>query len=754
MLKKTLSAAISVILALALCIGTCSSAFAASSGKKYVKEVILSYGDTVEDAITWLSDHGYEAVDNNLNEGADDAFTSKRAVCLGYKTTSKASEAITDMKLMNMKGGYSIQDYQMLLSEQKDNIKIFFDDFKVAVQEYRDNYNAGQQRAIAAYDMLNMLYDDDTQQNLGDLLLSKVREEYTDEEYNALSAKEQAKVGDMTTILMQGNADAILAMEQIIASATDETDTMWTERYQQAKTYDEMLDELMESEDLTVNEAEKELALKYDDDAKKIANNLSSYYDYLGVYLNSGITIKSTTEEVEAYQKANENFSFSEWFAAGTQYEAIKALKNDDISLYDLISNADYNVAGEGRTLLYPLVSVLTDGQRACLDFLPMYQIVAIGINDDSMVKEAMESANITQSEVLKNVSIYDGVDRSIFGADVALTGDAYKLQASTGKNAVGLENRISTTSIVLWSVFATSAIITGLCWMANSKFLKISTDLANEASQKAPVVESAVNKIKVAVQEMKLQGANLMDTLDTNRARWALEDKQKALVSNANSAEGFCKFFKYAGVAMTCITAVLLAFSIWNTVEDLMDYYNTDFTPIPSIMVNQGVNENDEKVFTYYKAVKCNRDDQNMITDSTRILGDYGDLNGDVGKQWVALYTTTDSAAGDPITTDFKVQYKDTNVPGERTPLSIFCESVAQNLTNNKLGYTYADSKGGIYLFYGTDENALTGSVISDGAYYILVGGGCAIVAAAIAFFVGKSVGKKDKKKEDTVNA
>ena len=80
-------------------------------------------------------------------------------------------------------------------------------------------------------------------------------------------------------------------------------------------------------------------------------------------------------------------------------------MKNDDISLYDLISNADYNVAGEGRTLLYPLVSVLTDGQRACLDFLPMYQIVAIGINDDSMVKKAMESANITQSENLKNVS-------------------------------------------------------------------------------------------------------------------------------------------------------------------------------------------------------------------------------------------------------------------------------------------------------------------------------------------------------------
>ncbi len=753
MLKKTLSAVISVILALSLCIGTCSSAFAASSGKKYVKEVILSYGDTVQDAITWLSNHGYEAVDNNLNEGADDAFTSKRAVCLGYKTTSKASEAITDMKLMNMKGGYSIQDYQMLLSEQKDNIKIFFDDFKVAVQEYRDNYNAGQQRAIAAHDMLNILYDDDTKQNLGDLLLNRVREEYSDQEYNALSAEEQAKVGDMTTILMQGNADAILAMEQIIATATDEGDTLWTERYQKAKTYDEMLDDLVDHQDYTVKDAEKELAAKYDDDAKKIANNFESYYDYLGVYLNSDITLESSTEEIEAYQKANEDFNFSEWFAAGTQYEAVRVLENDGISLFDLISSEDYDVVNDDRCLLYPLVSVLTEGQRACLDFLPMYQIVAIGINDDDVVKEAMKTINITESETLKNISIYDGVDRSLFDADVALTGEAYRLQNASGKNAMASDSPVSVTSIVLWSVFVTSAIITGLCWTASSKFLKISANLAEQANQNAPAVKQVVNSIGSAVEQLERENADLIVRINTKMAGYNLQDKQAALISNSNSAEGFGKIFKFAGVAMTCITIVLLGVSIWSTYQDLKAYYNVDLTPIPSNMVDQGVNEDDEKVYTYYKAVECNRAAQNMVDGSNKILGDLGDLNGDVGKQWVALYTTTDSAAGDPITTDFKVQYKDTNVPGDRTPLSIFCESVAQNLTNNKSGYTYADSKGGIYLFYGTDENALAGSIISDGAYYVLIGGGCAIVAAAIAFFVGKSVGKKGKKKEDMVN-
>ncbi len=745
MLKKSLSAVISMVLVFALCICTCSSAFAAS-GKKYVKELILSYGDTVEEARTWLSDHEYEVVDENLNEGADNTFSTKRAVCLGYKTTNKADEAITDMKLMNMKGGYSVQDYQMLLAEQKENIRVFFDDFKVAVQEYRDNYKAGQQRAIAAHDMLNILYDDDTKQNLGDLLLNRVREEYSDQEYNALSAEEQAKVANMTTILMQGNADAVLAMEQIIATATDEGDTLWTERYQKAKTYDEMLDDLVDNQDYTVKEAEKELAAKYDDDAKKIANNFESYYDYLGVYLNSDITLESSTEEIEAYQKANEDFNFSEWFAAGTQYEAVRVLENDGISLFDLISSEDYDVVNADRCLLYPLVSVLTEGQRACLDFLPMYQIVAIGINDDDVVKEAMKTINITESETLKNISIYDGVDRSLFDADVALTGEAYRLQNASGKNAMDSDSPVSVTSIVLWSVFVTSAIITGLCWTASSKFLKISANLAEQANQNAPAVKQVVNSIGSAVEQLERENADVIVRINTKMAGYNLQDKQAALISNSNSAEGFGKIFKFAGVAMTCITIVLLGVSIWSTYQDLKAYYNVDLTPIPSNMVDQGVNEDDEKVFTYYKAVKCNRDQQNMITDDTKILGDYGDLNGDVGRQWVALYTTTDKAAGDPITADFKVQYKDTAIPGERTPLSIFCESAAQNLTNKKAGYTYADSKDGIYLFYGTDANAFAGSVISTEHVSIAIAVGAGIIIGIAVDVMLRKI--KNKKK------
>ncbi len=765
MFKKSLSAVISLILALALCIGTCSSAFAASSGKKYVKEVILSYGDTEDEAKKWLTDNDYEILDNNLNEGADSTLSTKRAVYLGYKTTDKADEAITDMKLMNMKGAYSVQDYQMLLSDQKDNIKMFFDNFKVAVQEYRNNYNAGQQRAIAAHDLLNMLYDDDTQQNIGDLLLNRVKEEYTDEEYNALTVEEQAKVGDMTTILMQGNANAVTTIEQLIATATDETDTLWTERYQQAKTYDEMLEDLMDNEDLTVNEAEKELASRYDDDAKQIAVNFDDYKTYVNEnYVNCGVTLESTEAEIEAYQKANEDFDLTEWLAIGTQYELLKVLTNDDVSLYDMIFGEDYDITGDDMYLLYPLVSVLTDGQRACLDFLPTYQLVALGINDDEATKEGIKQTGLTSSESLKNISVYEDVDRSIFGGDVAMTGDAYKLQASTGKNAT--ENwlsSISTTTLVMLGSLTCSAVVTGLCWKFSSRFSAEASEWATKVPEKIQALTKDIAAGEAQLAEIQQKIKNLESINPEMDNKWIgiynekindFKNQKNALLNAKNTNSTWAKVFKYAGVVMTCITIVLLITTIWSTVDDIIDYYNATYTPIPSNMVNQGVNEKDEKVYTYYKAVKCNRVQQGMVTDKTELLGDNGDLNGDVGKQWVALYTTKDSAAGNPITVNFRVQYNNTKIPDDRIPLSIFCESTVQNLTNEKSGYTYSDGKNGIYLFYSAEESAFAGSVISDGGYYVLVGGGCAIVAAAIAFFVGKSVGKKGKKGDDLVNA
>ena len=72
-----------------------------------------------------------------------------------------------------------------------------------------------------------------------------------------------------------------------------------------------------------------------------------------------------------------------------------------------------------------------------------------------------------------------------------------------------------------------------------------------------------------------------------------------------------------------------------------------------------------------------------------------------------------------------------------------MFGESSAQNLTNKTSGYTYADGKSGIYLFYKTDANAFAGSVFSNNSQ-VLVSVTAAVVVGAAAFFVGMGVEKK----------
>ena len=736
MLKKTFKAALSLVLAMVLTFSTCANVLAASNKSTYIKDVVLSYGKTADEAKAWLTENGYEVLDYDLNEGADDTFSTARAVYLGYTTTDNAEEAITDMRLMNMKGGYSVQDYQMLLNDQKANIKLFMDNFIVAINEYRANYKAGQGRAVAAHDMLNLLYDDDSQQYMGDALLNKIKEEYSDEEWSALSEDEQAKVADMTTILMQANSDAVLTIEQTLATATDTGDTLWIDRYESAGSYDDMLDAIMEEKNLSVNEAEKALAAEYDEDAKTIAAQFETYKDYLEKYTNSDISFENTEAEIEAYQAEHADFDQVNWFAAGTQYELISRLMNDGISLYELVTSEDYDVKGADSYLLYPLVSCLTEGQRACLELLPMYQVVALGINNDAAAEEAMDGMTDELTEKLKT-SIYDGVDRTIFGGDVALTNEAIRLQAATGKNAVDTGwDHISGASIALYASFAVSLAMTVGAWVANAHFYNLQVEYSSMAYN----IGAAKAAVADNVEKIAAGGAT-MDQINTYNQ--AAMDARDAVRVGAR-AQGWATFFKYAGIAMTCISVVLIGLSLWSTYNDLKDYYNAEFTPIPMHMVDENTNDSGEKVYTYYDAVKCNRVEAGFVTDANKLLGDYGDINGDVGRQWVALYTTKDKAAGDPITSVPVVQYKSSDIPKESsTALSMFGENVAQNLTNEQLGYTYDDDMGGIYMFYNVDENAFAGSVFSDSSY-ILISVAAAAVIGVAAFFAGAGVQKK----------
>ena len=95
----------------------------------YVSEIKISYASTKDDAQKELGDE-YTILDKDFNDGM------KSHAWIGYSTTDDPDMAITDIKVMNMNGGFNYSDYEELLKAQKEAIKAQVDIVVPALIEY------------------------------------------------------------------------------------------------------------------------------------------------------------------------------------------------------------------------------------------------------------------------------------------------------------------------------------------------------------------------------------------------------------------------------------------------------------------------------------------------------------------------------------------------------------------------------------------------------------------------------------------
>lgn len=122
-------------------------------------------------------------------------------------------------------------------------------------------------RAEYVHDALNQLTDDDCDNaGLGDLLLNETKYEMGDDAYNALSDAEKKQHADILTIVTQASGKATLVFENLITRASDTNEDTWIDRFTKTS-YNDLLDLYP---DMLPEDAKKELAKDFDDDAKKI----------------------------------------------------------------------------------------------------------------------------------------------------------------------------------------------------------------------------------------------------------------------------------------------------------------------------------------------------------------------------------------------------------------------------------------------------------------------------------------------------
>ena len=199
-------------------------------------------------------------------------------------------------------------------------------------------------------------------------------------------------------------------------------------------------------------------------------------------------------------------------------------------------------------------------------------------------------------------------------------------------------------------------------------------------------------------------------------------------------------KVCKFLTAGFTVLGAILAGVSIYMTVEEMKAYYKVQFTPVPKYIVDRAditaVNQKGETVMiknqtAYYKAVLCNRTagKSDVEKENYKILGDRNDLNGDVGQQWLSLYSVK-YENGTPILADsLKLKMGNGDMPeGYTTGIHRFGEKDVFNLTSRL--YCYNDPNEGTYVYFKNDTSTVkdltaAGSTFSGGSLAIGVAAG-----------------------------
>ena len=814
-MKKLLTVITSALLCMTMLVLAPNQVIASAadnSEKKYISEVKVGMGETSDQASKELLAEGYTILKDNdgnyadLNEDAGSKSAlregpNQKIVYLGYKTTADASDAITDLAVMNMNGGYSYDDYEKLMqTHMETQIKPFVGRFVATLREYRENLqkpqdSANYKRANYYKAQLNKLTDDDTGgKPLGDLLVNQTKYEMGDGAYNRLSAEEKKNHCDILTLLMQGKGQAVLLMETLLTKSADSSNSTWIDRFK-ATSLETLTDNVKkDNPNMTPSEINKELDKKYNDDAKKILDKWDAFNEILINYDNSlkkaNEVIKTNEESKVEAVKLDENSSDEEIKKAVNQMysqeaEMVKSGRTaENMVAHDFLSATEY---GDGTMLefferdktefedaenireLYPIVESLTGGQLAGLDFLSIKDMIMMAVTDENGFKEV----NI---DSLQPASVFQGVDRGIYEkGGVALTDAALRAKATSQETESTFE--LTTLGKVMWGVTAASGVAAITSIIFDRKHTKTVIDIVDpEVASKYKALHSTTvhyqDKLASARAAWNSPGGGssanynalnrykqLSEKAIQQETAFKASDEYKNALGEVTIKSDLCHFL---AVGLAGLTALLAGFSIYTTVTEMKAYYKVNFVPIPKYIVDRAditaTNAKGQEVMmknqtAYYKAVLCNRTagSSDVEKKNYEILKDRNDLNGDVGQQWLSLYSVK-YENGMPILADsLKLKMGNGNAPdGYTNGIHRFGEKdVVFNLPSRL--YCYNDPNDGTYVYFKNDTATVkdltaTGSLFSGGSIALGAFIGL-IVGSALTIFIVNNKKKKEEK-------
>ena len=148
----------------------------AASSEEFLSEVALVYKNTPEAAQKAIEGTNWKLLNHDLNKDAQ--LMSQDGVYLIYQTSTDVEDAITDLRVMDMYGGYSTTNYQREIEKSRQEYESMIDELRVAAGEFATKYAAGDEMAQLAYRQLNYYQDvktengTETDKKMGDFFLN------------------------------------------------------------------------------------------------------------------------------------------------------------------------------------------------------------------------------------------------------------------------------------------------------------------------------------------------------------------------------------------------------------------------------------------------------------------------------------------------------------------------------------------------------------------------------------------------------
>ena len=686
-----------------------------ASGELYISDVRVETDTDAAAAKKRLTDAGYTVYDQNLNEG------NSGYSYIGYKTTLNPDEGITKISAMNMNGGYENMTYREVISSQMDGLQSTASLILSACRRMAENYALGKRNAVLAVTVLNAYEIDGVP--FGNYLIDSGR-----------------TVDELVDIILICDTAVISALyNQLSIGVADDTasgEDSWMQKLSNAGplNFSDYADE-----EGNVTEADVEAAYtdKYDGLYYSAAKNVWSsvqvfsekYKDALtrhpdGRYTlaEAGLEESTSGSSEEELQEAKENVlsdlsgdtsDADDDYRYLALYSMLSQKNEDGKAVYPYgtkedgtektlgeffveIGSADQNDAAAMKNayrLLYPLVMTLTSEQAVMLRFSGFVTSCLADMYTEETLQSAYDSFNEIfsrmQADGISSISVWIGINRSIYDETVGVTSAAYRSIASANNYSMLTKaepDKYYTESVNLYRSYAMLIAGSAIAAVVLVCLIAVAIGVGMGMGFAALSVSTMVSVIYLGGFSVLMGGTS-------------------ALAMGAT----ICAV---AGAVIVVLTVVALIVALvfwilsffWDEDEEAPQAAEINYTTIP------------KKLYDYVDDDTCS-----LFQVVTNVAGEAQDINLFSQNEWVALYTSTDSRYGGPIIAPNSgdpaafICDKGTYSPREGySPLAFFGEKQAANLN-----YGSKNDITGIFISYNKGaEKESADTTVSQGKY------------------------------------